>query len=616
MKILKSWLAEFIDNPDINDLRRGGIEIASESGDLVELEIYANRPDLLSHFGIARELSVLSGRTLKHSAPVPIPSAPGPFPITVESEHCARYCGLVIRDVTIAPSPPALAGRLEALGLHPICNIVDATNYLLLEFGHPLHAFDLDRLRERIVVRQAHDGESIALLDGSEKKLTREDLVIADADRAAALAGVMGGSGTGVGSETRDILLEAAWFNPSAVRRTARRHRVATDSSYRFERGADCEVLVEVLTRLAHLIIETAGGRIDGGIIDIRSKLPARQSIHFRHNSVKRVLGHDVPDADKILTRLGAVVDGATISPPSWRVDLTREIDLVEEVARISGYESIVSELPAIPNPTDDFSTLADDAREFRRMRDRVAELCEAAGLDRCVTFSFDAEGDVRLANPINAEESAMRRSILPSLRRVAERRRDRAKAESIALYEIDKVFSERPRETLMLAALFSGIAEERRYDGRAADPVAIDHPIGLLRLLEKRLRVDIDAEIHEDGFEVNLVELFTKIPKDPPLYRPLPRFPSSERDISFWIDRDLPVGSCVKKIEMLHIPDLEQTEIFDIFQRKGESRKSIAIRLRFRAADRTLHEDEIAAGVGRAIDALKLLGAEIRDHA
>lgn len=631
MKILRSWLEDFIDLGTLREidalkalLARGGIEMVSwENPDdpVFEIEIYANRPDLLSHYGLAREIGVLAGLPLKK--PKFTEGARGEvFPISIESDRCDRYCGLVMRGVIVKPSPDWMQERLRAMGLNPISNIVDATNYVLFEFNHPLHAFDLDRLKERVVVREAKHGEKISLLDGSEKKLTPDDLVVADASRPVALAGVMGGIATAVGPETKDLLLEAAWFLPSSVRRSAKRHGSPTDSSYRFERGADREILPLALSRLSALILKTAGGKIDGGLIDVRRRDAERKNITFRRTSVRRMLGHDVENSEEILTALGATVSGENVTPPSWRFDLSREIDLVEEVARISGYDALGSTLPGLPSPTKDFNWLVSDAARFREMRAKIAGFFTGQGFDQCVTFSFcpPDQGSIKISNPINAEESSLRASLLPSLLRVAQARRDKAGATSICIFEIDKVFFDGPREGYSAAAVLMGNIEERRYDGRPADPASIHHALGLLHGLARLLRVDpkrcgtVVAVEGGFGIELDLLEIFKVWPAHPPQYASLPRFPASTKDLAFWVSGDLAVGNVISAAKSVSLDILEDVELFDLFAKKGDPRKSVGIRIHFRAKDRTLTDEEITAALGRIVDAVAAgCGASLR---
>lgn len=656
MKFLTSWVGEFVDLGRVENLKdllaRGGIEtvgIEKVDGDeLYEVEIYANRPDLLSHFGIAREIAVLAGLGLKKRE-FARHEGEEKFPIRIASDRCDRYCGLVMRDVAVKSSPEWMQKRLRAMGLAPISNVVDATNYLLFEMNHPLHAFDLDRLSGGVNVRMARGGESIALLDGTTKKLTDDDLVIADESRAIALAGVMGGSESAVAPTTRNLLLEAAWFAPASVRRTAKRHAAATDSSYRFERGSDPMILPSALARLAELIVETAGGRIDGGIIDVVRAERAPKPVRFRRESIKRVLGHEVEHAAMILESLGANVTGEMVTPPTWRPDLTREIDLVEEVVRISGYEGLGSSLPLLPEPTLDFSTLVDDARAFREFRELVGRILSQHGLDRSVTFSFapPAEGEVVISNPINEEESVMRATLVPSLLRLGQLRRDRASATSVRVYEIEKVFSAGPSETYAAAIYISGEAEPRRYDGRAADMTTLDHAIGVLRELARQTRVTVTladdlapGEFHgkcfedsaailvngrecgrigsvKDGFafELDLVKAFAEAPRTAPAYRALPKFPGSSKDMAFWVPAEVPVGSLLEAARAAGVTILERVEIFDIFSKKGDARKSVALRAGFRASDRTLTDEEISGAFHTIIgEIVKNCGAVLRD--
>ncbi len=521
MKVLSTWLADFVDLGELaapeklsSLLASAGIGTESverfDGGFVLELEITANRPDLLSHFGLAREIGALTGRAVRPPAAPALPAG-GSYPIVLESPRCTRYGGVVMRGVRVGPSPAWLAERLSRVGLRPISNVVDATNYVLMELNHPLHAFDLGTLEERIVVRQARGGESIRLLDERTCRLDPDDLVIADASRPVALAGVMGGAETAVTGASTDLLLEAAWFQPSSVRRTARRHGISTDASYRFERGADFEAIPAALARLAEVIRTTAGGTIEAGLVDARSAESSSPAIRFRSSAVARHLGLDVPDTPRILAAIGCRVEGESVTPPSWRGDLAREIDLVEEVARLNGYDHLPATLPAFGGRSADFcgepgpgfeaasdSATGAPATAWRAFRASVAGILAAQGYDRCVSFTFEEErfGALSLSNPLNSEMGTLRSSLLPSLARAARLREDRRVDRPSFVAEIDKVFHRdagRAAERYAAAFVASGLAEPKRYDGRSADAAALDHVLGALRVLATRLRAPLE---------------------------------------------------------------------------------------------------------------------------
>jgi len=356
MKISLDWLREFVDvavepgrlQGDLKRLGLGAETVAELGGDRIyDLEVTTNRPDCLSHLGVAREAATLYRLplappviNLKESA------APTSGAVSIEitaPDLCARYCGRVIRGVQVEPSPDWLAKRLEAVGVRPINNVADVTNYVLMELGHPLHAFDLAEVRQhKIIVRRARAGEKLRTLDGVDRALSSENLVIADAERPLALAGVMGGEDSGISDATRDVLLESAWFEPAPIRRTAKSHGMQTEASHRFERGADIEMARTAIDRAAAMIAEVAGGEVLSGVIDVFPQPKPRPEIILRTSEVLRLLGAEVPPAEieQILRSLGfnPQSDGPqTIGrwrtrPPSWRLDVAREIDLIEEM--------------------------------------------------------------------------------------------------------------------------------------------------------------------------------------------------------------------------------------------------------------------------------------------
>src|SRR6266545_34034 len=379
-------------------------------------------------------------------------------------DRCARYAARVIEGVRIGPSPGWLARRIEACGVRSISNVVDATNFVLLELGHPLHAFDLDKVAGReIVVRTARPGEKMVTLDGKERALSPEDLLIADRDRGSALAGVMGGGDSEISSGTTRVLLESAWFQPGSIRRTSRRHGLKTEASYRFERGADPGMVIPAVDRCAALIAELAGGTVRRGIVDAHPREVRAPEVRLRWHRPAEVLGMDVPrdEARRILAALGfeeraAGADGATFRVPSWRADVSIEEDLVEEIVRTKGYDAIPETLPrnAVDTPVE--------PREAQAMA-RIRGALEAAGFAEAVNFSFVAArelepfgaqvatGDgtgralgIALKNPISADLSVMRTMLVPSLLKNAAHNR-RQRVDDLRLYEIASVYHPNP---------------------------------------------------------------------------------------------------------------------------------------------------------------------------
>src|SRR5512138_1222309 len=454
---------------------------------LLEVNVTPNRPDCLSHLGVAREVAALLGKKAKPPKPkLAEDGTPASKLAKVRIEapdRCARYAARVIEGVKIGPSPLWLARRLEACGVRSISNVVDATNFVLLELGHPLHAFDLDKVGgHEIVVRTARAGEKITTLDGKERALETEDLLIADRDRGSALAGIMGGGDSEISAGTSRVLLESAYFQPSGIRRTSRRQGLKSEASYRFERGADAGMVIAAVDRCAALIAELSGGTVRPGTIDVHPRPPKGAKVKLRWDRPAAILGMEIPRAEirKILKGLGfaekaADAKGATYAVPSWRVDVSIEEDLVEELVRARGYHAIPETLPR---------TAVDTPAEPREMQavSRIRAALESAGFAEAVNFSFVAErelapfeqhvatGDgtgralgVALKNPISADLSVMRTSLVPSLlKNLVHNRRQRI--EDVRLYEIASVYhthhdpKDRPTcESIEVAAVLCG---------------------------------------------------------------------------------------------------------------------------------------------------------------
>ena len=436
-----------------------GLPIAKALGlDDVALEVNVtpNRPDALSHLGLAREVAAILDVPLRQPAYGMVEEgAPAADAIRVRIEapdKCARYAARVIEGVRIGPSPAWLARRLESCGVRSISNVVDATNFVLLEMGHPLHAFDLEKVAgQEIIVRTARSGERITTLDGKERALDPDDLLIADRDRGSALAGTMGGGDSEISAGTTRVLLESAWFEPSTVRRTSKRHQLRTEASIRFERGTDPGAVIPALDRCAALIAELAGGKVRPGIVDAHPRVTRKAEVTLRWARPGEVLGAPVSreTARRILHALGfhewsADDAGAVFAVPSWRMDVSREEDLVEEIVRMQGYDGIPETLPGLA-AAETPAVPADEAALTR-----AREALEASGFSEAVNFSFVAPGDlaaldpaaspIALANPITAELAVMRTSLVPSLLRNASLNL-RNGNESGRLYEVARVY-------------------------------------------------------------------------------------------------------------------------------------------------------------------------------
>jgi phenylalanyl-tRNA synthetase beta chain len=445
------------------------VELQEPSGDDViwDVDVTTNRPDAMNHRGLAREAAAAGCGTLKPLA-VRVPEGATPVSklakLTVEDEAgCPRYCARVVRGVKIGPSPEWLATRLERCGIRPINNIVDATNFVLLDVGHPLHAFDLSLLAgSEIRVRRARAGEGITTLDGLARSLTPEDLVIADAKRAVAIAGVMGGSNTEIGPATRDVLIESALFAPISVRRTAKRHGVSTEASQRFERGADPAMARTAVDLAAELILRLAGGEVAAGVLDSAPALPAPRAIEFSLRRLSAFAGCEIPN--ELVVRVLAALelaprvkgDTVTCTVPSHRVDLELPEDLYEEVLRHFGYGNVPSVLPA-------FAVKPGKRLGTWPLTERARDALVAAGAAEALTYSFSSEelecataapplgdrgGVVRVENPLSGRLAVLRRSLLAGLVEAAGGNLRRG-AERVLLGEVGRVFFARGAEVV-----------------------------------------------------------------------------------------------------------------------------------------------------------------------
>ncbi|MBI3073976.1 MAG: phenylalanine--tRNA ligase subunit beta [Deltaproteobacteria bacterium] len=633
---------------------------------ILEMGLTPNRPDCLSHVGIARELGAILDREF-----VVTPAVLREFGAAVETltnveivdvARCPRYAARVIADVVIAPSPLAMRLRLMRLGVRAINNVVDATNFVLLERGHPLHAFDLDKLAgRRIVVRTARSGETIRTLDGASRALEADDLVIADSERAQAIAGIMGGGDSEVDRATKRILLESAYFDPRAVRKTARRLGMHTEASHRFERGADPGVVVSALDRVSGLIESLAKGTTAHGVIDRYPKAIHRPPIHLRPVRVAFVLGA-APQPDFVtrsLRRLGAEDLGDNRwEPPTYRPDLTREIDLIEEVARLWGYDNIPETLPA----SRPHGGACSDESAVDQLRARLVAL----GFIEAVNFSFTSpttldpfDGGrprVRLVNPLGRDYSELRTTLFPGLlQNVAFNQA--ASENDLRLFELGRVFTPAaglpmPRERTRLALVMTGRRAPDAWEKNAA-PLDLQDLRGvaesLLSLLgatdvvvrpsalatfHPRASFEFDGgagwllrggELHPEiaalsglRSKVFLLEMeLSRLPaRARPKYSAIPRFPGVTRDVALVVDEAVPAGRAVGIARAEGGGLVEAISLFDVYRGEPIStgKKSLAYQIRYRAIDRTLTDEEVNALHARIVKKLQMeCGADIR---
>ncbi|HEV3470408.1 MAG TPA: phenylalanine--tRNA ligase subunit beta [Pyrinomonadaceae bacterium] len=707
MEISYNWLRELIEGelPAPQELAGRltmaglAVDAVREAGEdfVLEFDIGSNRPDCLSHVGVAREAAALTGgrvRLPEARAARAEGRAEAFTAVEVEDpDLCPRYAARVVRGVEIGPSPAWLAARLQAIGQRPINNVADITNYVMHELGQPLHAFDLETLAERrIVVRRARPGERLKTLDGVEREFDPEMLVIADAARAVAIAGVMGGLETEISDSTRDVLIESAYFDPRSVRRTARLLGMQTEASYRFERGTDYEGVRVAQDRCAALICELAGGTATEDAVDVYPRRIAPPVVSLRPRRVEELTGLRVAadEGARVLGALGfqllndtggnghgggepevaATSPRLTFRAPTWRTDVRIEEDLVEEVARHFGYDKVVEALPA--------SGVAGEYLAGDHRRRALRRALTAGGFNEAVNFSFidasnhgrfelipglrqvedDGRAFVTLANPIAEGVMLMRPTLLAGLLDSVRRNFNHG-TRSVRLFETGRVFaaggegSDRPHELEAFALVVTGEAlEEGRATGRAVDffdlkgafEAAADamkvgglgfEPCAARHLREgQAARVTLDGEavgtlgrLSEElssGYkfrqpvfvgEVSLGALLAT-PERPVRYAPLPRFPGVARDVSLTADRRASYGEMRRAILGLGIPECRGVALVDVYEGANlpEGKRSLTLRVEYRADDRTLRDEEVDAMHARVVEALaREFGAQQR---
>jgi phenylalanyl-tRNA synthetase beta chain len=600
--------------------------------EVLELETTPNRVDLLSVYGVAREVAALLGRELK-PPPGSDPQRVGEEPVDVEIQDydgCPRYIGRLFRDVRIGPSPPWLRARLNAAGMRPISNVVDATNYVMLALGNPTHVFDYSTLvGGRILVRRARPGERLRTLDGIERVLDERDLMIADGERAVAIAGIMGGEETEVADRTTDVLLEAANFEPIGLLGTSERLKLRTEGSNRWEKGVDPHLAPRAAALATQLIVEHAGGRWVGHS-DVHGELPAPPVVRLRPDRAAAVIGLDVdePEQRRLLAALGyESANGFTFTVPTWRArDVTREIDLVEEIARFQ-LDAVPFTLPLRRHM---IGRLSREQRLSRVLEDALV----AAGFAEVYTPSLvpvDAEpAGLRLPDPITEELVTLRRSLLHGLLEAA-RHNVAVGNNDIALFEIARVYL--PDD---------GLPEERRHvggivaGGFAPAKGAVEAVCDALHV-DRRFERTTEPFLHPgksgrtacgwlgelrpglmDGiwgaFELDLDTLFADA-VEAPQYEDVITFPAVKQDLAFAVDDDVAAGDLVDAARAA-VPELREMRVFDVYrgEQVGEGRKSVAFRVAFQSAERTLSDEDAAALRERIVAVLgEKFGAVLR---
>ena len=650
MLISYEWLRDYTETglspQELRDrLTNVGLAIdaveSHNSDSVLDVEVPSNRPDCLSHVGIAREVSVIEGKELRLPQIESFETEGRAEDLTSveikDPDLCPRYAARLVRGVKIAPSPQWLVKRLEAIGQRPINNVADITNFVLHELGQPLHAFDLHRLAgPRIIVRRATAREKLTTLDGVERTLTSDMLVIADAERPVALAGVMGGEESEISSTTTDVLIESAYFDPDSVRRTARALGMDTEASRRFERGADIEGVLRAQDRCIQLICELAGGVATEDRLDVYPRPYVTRTVRLRPERIPELTSVSVEasEIDRILTGLGFELVDQSFKVPSWRIDVTQEEDLVEEVARHTGYDKIGSELP----PSSSSGEYQPSEMKQRLLRRAL----NGFGFDEAINFSFapkQTDNQAELKNPIIEEAAFMRATLLPGLLNALRHNLNHG-IRDVRLFEIGRVFGpvspkELPEERLSLALVATGGAvgankaqadrELDFFDVKGALETAIDwmglSSLSFTQTEAANLRRGQSAAINlNDGtaigtigrlaesvaanykfrYPVYVMEIDLETLLNGPArivqYASLPRYPSVVRDISLLLDRSVALDDLLNAVKEKHVADFRGVKLVGTFEGGNIplTKRSVTLRLEYRSDERTLRDEEV----------------------
>jgi phenylalanyl-tRNA synthetase beta chain len=688
MDILTSWLRSYLpalpvdDDQLAEDLTLRGIAVegvfAVKGGSRFEMDITTNRVDAMNHYGVAREAAAIYNvplAPLAETAPIAESKQGEGFPVRIEAtDLCGRFTARVIRGVTVGPSTGLIADYFAALGQKPISAPVDATNFGWLAMGQPTHVFDLDTLTGGIVVRRAHAGETLRLLDGTERTLVAEDLVVADEAKALGLAGVMGGWDSRVTEATKNILVEAAWFDPAAVRRSARRHGLHTDASHRFERGADFNAAPLANDLVTRMVIEQSGGEVTGPLTDIiiptlAAKTADRPAISLKVSEVQRHLGTTADGlgisaslVEQYLRALGCILATSTpgqysVKLPSWRLDLEREIDLIEEIARVYGYNRFADTLPSFAGSVQELPHVEQD----RTLR----ETLRALGFTEAISSTFTsaeeaatfASAGVPMGNPLSAEAGMLRPSLLPRMATMLALNLHRDVTE-VRLFELGTVFTGSTasvhEHTGLALGLTGGAAATALYKaddalfyetkgaletllakfpgavtfdtaslptwiapGRGArallegKPVAIFGELSPAELHTRKLRQPVVLA------EVN-AQMLLATPLRQPIIRDLCRYQAVERDFSFVFPDAVQWSTIEASLRALNLTELRSIAPVEIFRDpKGKAvaagSYSLLVRVVFQSADRTLTEDELTSWSQDIVTKLTGLGGTQR---
>ncbi|HVI09206.1 MAG TPA: phenylalanine--tRNA ligase subunit beta [Candidatus Binatia bacterium] len=689
MKLSSNWIRDFVDltvddRKLAEDLTSVGIAVEGISGlganTVFEMEIGTNRPDAMNHYGVAREAAAIYDRqfSVLSSRLSAKPSSGESFPITVEEpELCPRFSARVIRATRVKPSPEKIAHRLQLLDQRPISNAVDATNYVLWEMGKPTHVFDLDLLQGgRLIIRKAKQGEKLKTLDGVERTLTAEDLVVADGRKPVGLAGVMGGYDTMITEKTKNILIESAWWDPLTVRKMSRRHGLHTDASHGFERGADFESTVLSCDLVARLILDSGGGELAGDVVDVISRKLDQAPIVLRLSEVRRILGDELTGGHvfHILKKLGFILipEGQEdaefrVQVPSWRLDVEREIDLIEEIARLHGYDKFENTLPVYRGAVAEPPHAALDA-DFR-------ERARALGYNEALSLTFISHPDaekfssatvLELENPLSEEASVMRTSMAPGMLDMLAYNLNRG-TENVRLFEMGRVYETRIGERVEperaclgatvaavnsvlpasgaldrskgeqaqaaesfrafkgdVEAILSAFAHreltfdrataEYFHSGRSARALLDGIPVAQFGQVAESAKAE--RKLRQDVFlaEFDLDLLHARGARSIDVAAP-PKYPAVERDFSFVFPHAVEFDAMKRAVSGLEVAELRSFAPVEIFrgQSIGAGKYSVLLRARFQSEEGTLRDEQIAEWSAQIVKALQALGGTQR---
>jgi phenylalanyl-tRNA synthetase beta chain len=692
MKVVYNWLKDFVDvtaapqelasRLALSGTNIGGIENGAH-GAVIDAEVSSNRPDCLAHYGIAREVGAIYKLPLKHVSPKPAESAAkasDAVNVEIQSpELCGRFTARVIRNVKIQPSPKWLKDRLEASGVASISNVVDVSNYVMLELGHPLHTFDYDKVRDhKIVVRRAKPGEKMRTLDGIERQFDANLCMISDGDgsRPIGIGGIMGGAETEISFSTKNVLIECAWFEPVAIRRAARFLKLHTEASTRFGRGADPEMAEVASRRAAELILQLAGGELLSGVVDVYPGKRVPKKIRVTRAEILRVMGADVPDkeVEASLSALGFApvridqnrgAEGSLLAAwectqPSWRAEVEREIDLIEEIARIYGLDKFPPRLPAARQGAERLPHYEAETR----LRERLIGLGYREILtiphvaeERDALFRPDGVSPARLANPLSEEANVLRSTGIVTMAGALEWNLNHGQR-NVRLFEIASHYrlnGNEPLETRVLTLGATGEAQEKSIEETARAYGFADlkgdldsagelasgfrweqggpawmhgarhgriflgqDELGVAGQLAQRVADKL--KLRQDVFVAEIVlapvHVAMRMMKDSRSYSPLPRFPAVERDFSLLLPEGTHFAEVRKVIRSLGISGIASIEATDLFRGKNvpAAKYSLLVRVTFQSREATLTDAQIGDFSGRIVAALeKTLGAQLR---